>query len=156
VREPEADPKAQEFVRTLLEGKGGDLYTTHFATADPRLGLELLDALRDGDIVALQGDRPRRGGAVVEAELFGRPFPIPVGPFALARLAGVPVVPVFMFREGRRRYRVTFRDPIRLEAGGRREAAIASAARTFAADLEWAIREKPHQWFCFGELWPGR
>ena len=99
VRETEADPKAQEFMRTMLEGKGGDLYTTHFATDDPSLGLDLLEALRNGDIVALQGDRPRRGGAVADTRLFGRPFAIPIGPFALARLAEVPVVPVFMFRE---------------------------------------------------------
>ncbi len=154
VREMEADPKAQEFVRSLLQNKGGDLYTTHFATDDPRLGLELLDALAEGDIVALQGDRPRRGGTAAETRLFGRPFSIPVGPFALARLAGVPVVPVFMFREGRRRYRLTFREPIRVESGAPRKAAIAAAAEAFARDLEWAIGRNPHQWFCFGELWP--
>ena len=61
VREKELDPRAQEFVREIVS-RSGDDYTTHFADDDPALGLELVKALRAGDIVALQGDRPRTGG----------------------------------------------------------------------------------------------
>ncbi|HEY3571817.1 MAG TPA: hypothetical protein VGP73_28065, partial [Thermoanaerobaculia bacterium] len=76
VREPETDPRAQRFIEGLIRSCGGELYTTHFAD-DPRLGVDLLDALRQGEIVALQGDRPRSGGRTVEASLFGRPFALP-------------------------------------------------------------------------------
>lgn len=152
VREAETDPKAQEFISRLIQSRGGEYYTTHFA-ADPQLGVTLLDALRQGEIVALQGDRPRWGGRVVETTLFGRPYPLPVGPAALARAAEVPIVPVFVFREGRLRYRCMLRPPIHVAGGSDRRRATREAMHRFAEDLEWAIRREPHQWFCFRRLW---
>lgn len=152
VREAETDPRAQQFIAELLRNRSCDLYTTHFAE-DPQLGMFLLDALRHGEIVALQGDRPRCGGKVAEVELFGRPFPIPVGPAALARAAGVPILPVFIFREGRLRYRCSIRQPIRVAVSDDRHRDIEEALARFAGELQWAITHQPHQWFCFRKLW---
>ena len=50
--------------------------------------------------------------ALDAGSLFGRPMELPVGPAAIARAAGVPMVPVFIFREGRHRSRVFIRAPI--------------------------------------------
>ena len=148
VREPETDPRAQRFIEGLIRRGGGDLYTTHFAE-DPRLGV----ALRRGEIVALQGDRPRSGGRTVEASLFGRPFALPVGPAALARAAGVPIVPVFVLREGRLRYRCLLRPALHVAQSGDRQRDLQEALAGFAADLETVIRREPYQWFCFRRLW---
>jgi len=153
VREAETDPRAQEFIRGLIEKQAGSLYVTHFADDDPQLGLLLLESLRAGEIVALQGDRPRAGGRMVEVPLFGRPFPLPVGPAALARAAGVKLVPVFVFRERRLTYRCAIRPPIAVPHTADKGADIAEAARRFAAELEAAIRARPHQWFCFRKVW---
>ena len=60
VREEELDPRSQAFIRDMLD-RAGDGTITHFAGQDPRLSLELAEALRQGDVVALQGDRPRAG-----------------------------------------------------------------------------------------------
>jgi KDO2-lipid IV(A) lauroyltransferase len=153
VREAEGDPRAQRYISELIRRHAGDLYVTHFAE-DPQLGMQLLDALRRGEIVALQGDRPRAGGRALTLTLFGRPFPLPVGPAALARAADVPLVPVFVFREGRRRYRCDVRPPIRVEPAADRRAGVDQALAGFAAELERAIAAEPHQWFCFRDLWP--
>ena len=152
VREEEIDPRAQAFVRSLLTGSG-DNCITHFAGDDPRLTLELAEALRRGELVALQGDRPRAGGRCLSVALFGKPMPLPVGPATLARAAGVPLVPVFSFREGRRRIRAVVRAPITVTRTRDRDADVAGAVRRLAAEIEWAIRERPHQWFCFRRLW---
>jgi lauroyl/myristoyl acyltransferase len=152
VREEEIDPRAQAFMRDLL-ARAGDSTVTHFAGHDPRLSLELAEALRRGDLVALQGDRPRAGGRSVTVSLFGRPMPMPVGPAALARAAQVPLLPVFNFREGRCRLRTVVRPPIRVAHTADRDADVADAVRRLAAEVEWAIRERPHQWFCFRNLW---
>jgi lauroyl/myristoyl acyltransferase len=152
VREPETDPRAQRFIEGLIRRCGGELYTTHFAD-DPQLGVDLLDALRQGEIVALQGDRPRSGGRTLEASLFGRPFALPVGPAALARAAGVPVVPVFVLREGRLRYRCLLRPAIQVPQNGDRQRDLREALERFAADLQTVIRREPYQWFCFRRLW---
>ena len=152
VREAETDPRAQRFIEDLIRRSGGERYVTHFAE-DPQLGMEMLDALRRGEVVALQGDRPRSGGRTAEVRLFDRPFPLPVGPAALARAAGVPIVPVFVFREGRRRYRCILRPPLRVAQTASRQQNLEEMLGRFAADLEAAIRREPHQWFCFREIW---
>ncbi len=132
VREEEIDSRSQAFMQHLLDGQGGARCTTHFAGGSG-LGLELLAALRRGEVVALQGDRPRAGGQTVGASLFGRPLALPEGPMMLARAAGVRLVPTFSFREGRRRYRVVLREPIRVPAEGPRAAASQEAAQRLAA-----------------------
>jgi phosphatidylinositol dimannoside acyltransferase len=154
VREEEMDPEAQAFVEERLRRRAGAGYTTHFAAdADPRLGLKLREALDRGEVVALQGDRPRRGGRTVPAVLFERPYRVPAGPLALARQAEVPLLPAFVFRTGRRRYVVRFGEPVVVARGGDREGELAAAAREVAAAVEGAVRFRPHQWFVFRELW---
>ena len=152
VREEEIDGRSQAFMQSLLDRHGGTRCTTHFA-GGPGLGLELLAALRRGEVVALQGDRPRAGGQTVQAQLFARPLALPEGPMMLARAAGAPLVPTFSFREGRRRYRVVLKEPIRVPAEGPRATATNEAAQRLARELEWAIRYAPHQWFCLRRMW---
>jgi KDO2-lipid IV(A) lauroyltransferase len=151
VREEEMDPRAQAFVSELLRRRMGPRYVTHFAGTDPTLALGLRAALDRGEIVALQVDRPRRGGRTVRTALFGRPFLLPAGPLALARTAGVPLLPVFVLRRSRRRYVLAIGEPIRVAAGDR---GLERGALALAAALERAIRREPHQWFCFRALWP--
>ena len=153
VREEELDPRAQEMMRELFAEQAGDGggtgFTVHFARSDLTLGLKLLKILRAGEIVAVQGDRPPSSARTVTARVFGRPIDLPSGP---AALAGVALLPVFVFRRGRHRSQLVFRPPIRV--AGRGDEALAEAVRRIGADVEWAIRREPHQWFCFRELWP--
>ncbi len=152
VREEEIDPEAQKFVKELFAQHQAS-FTMHFARNDPALGPRLLRALRLGDVVAVQGDRPRTAGRSVRVELFGRPLDLPLGPAALARAADVFLLPVFVFRTARQHSRLVFRPPIRVADDGHE--GLAAAMRQIAAETEWAIRQEPFQWFCFRELWPG-
>jgi KDO2-lipid IV(A) lauroyltransferase len=153
VREEELDPRAQEWIERLLRARmsGGD--HIHFAKDDPFLGLELREALERGEVVALQGDRPRTGGRAVEIDLFGRPYALPVGPLALARQTGAPLLPAFVHRLGRRRYQVVFHPPIEVPRTPDRRADLLTAARRLAVELETAIRRSPHEWYVFRALW---
>jgi lauroyl/myristoyl acyltransferase len=154
VREPEVDPRAQEFIRNSVRGVESSHYTMHFQNEDPLQGMALLDALRRGEIVAMQGDRPRAGSRTVTATLFGRPIELPAGPAVLARAAEVPLIPVFAIREGRRRYHVVMTAPIDVPRTRDRNADLAAAMRRVAIEVEAAVRRAPHQWFVFRELWP--
>jgi lauroyl/myristoyl acyltransferase len=155
VREAEGDPRAQRFISDLIRRAACGNYITHFAE-DPQLGLTLLGALRQGEVVALQSDRPRTGGRTVEADLFGEIFPLPMGPAALARAAEVPILPVFVFREGRLRYRAVVRQPIHVAQTVNRQADLEDTVLKLAAELQWAISHRPHQWFCFRKVWGDR
>ncbi len=155
VREPEVDPRAQEFIRHCIANVQGTHYTMHFQNGDPLQGMALVEALQRGELVALQADRPRAGGRTVDTTLFGRPFAVPAGPAALARTAGVPILPVFALREGRRGVRILFRPPIEVARSANRNADLADAMRRVASEIEAGVRRAPHQWFVFRELWPG-
>jgi lauroyl/myristoyl acyltransferase len=114
----------------------------------PAIGLELLAALRRGEVVAVQGDRGLGTRGDLAIPFFGRPASFPLGPFVLARAARVPVVPAFCVLDGAHRYRVRVAKPIVVEAGD--EAAAASA---WVAALEDVVREHPTQWFNFFDVW---
>jgi len=154
VREPELDPRAQEFIRQSVRAVEGSHYTMHFQSDDPLQGMVFLDALRCGEIVAMQGDRPRTGSRTVSATLFGRPIALPSGPAALARTAGVPMLPVFAIREGRRRCRIVFCPPISVPRTESRDSDLTWAMGRVATEVERAVRNTPHQWFVFRDLWP--
>ena len=153
VREPEIDPRAQEFIRMSVATVEGANYRMHFQNDDPLQAMLFLEALRRGEVVAIQADRPRTGGKTVETTLFGRPTALPAGPAALARAAGVPMLPVFALREGRRRYRLVFRPPIAVPRTMDRLADLGVATRRVAAEIEAIVRREPYQWFVFRELW---
>jgi KDO2-lipid IV(A) lauroyltransferase len=155
VREPEVDPRAQAFIKQCVASAQGEHYTMHFQTGDPLQGVTLAEALARGEIVAVQADRPRSGGRTVDATLFGRPFSLPAGPAALARTAGVPMLPVFALRTHRRGVRIVLCPPIEVARTANRSADVAGAMRRVAGAIEAGIRRAPHQWFVFRELWPG-
>jgi lauroyl/myristoyl acyltransferase len=90
---------------------------------------------------------------MVAGSLFGNPFPLPVGPAALARATGAMIVPVFVFRRGRRAYRCWIDEPIAVESTADRQGDVERAVLRFNASLERAIRSEPHQWFIFRRLW---
>jgi KDO2-lipid IV(A) lauroyltransferase len=154
VREEEVDPAAQAHVARLLQEYGDPNCITHFATDDPRLGLELKAALESGHVVALQADRPRPGRRSITVSLFGRETLFPAGPAVLARSSGARLLPVFCFRERHYSYRTVFRPPIDVPVTEDRDGDLERATRAIAREVEWAIRHRPHQWYAFGRIWP--
>jgi len=114
----------------------------------PTSTLGLLAALRRGEVVAMQGDRPtgERGDRLVS--FFGSPAAFPIGPFVLARAAGAPVVPAFCTMAADGRYRVEVGSPIWVKLGEEM-----AGLETMVAALERAVRAHPTQWFNFFDVW---
>lgn len=155
VREPEMSQAAQEFVQQMFDKHPQrDQFVVHYAGAEMTLGARLLMALRKGDVVGMPGDRPRAGMETTSATMFGRPMELPPGPVALARAANALMVPVFVFREGRRHYRIELWDPIEVGQSADKPADIAAGVAAMSAACERAIRQRPHHWFCWKKLWP--
>jgi len=114
----------------------------------PTVSLELVAALRRGEVVAVQGDRALGTRGDVLLPFFGAPAPFPLGPFVLARAVGVPLVPAFCVLDESYRYTVTVTQPLTVARGGEEE-----AARTWVAALERIVGERPTQWFNFFDVW---
>jgi predicted LPLAT superfamily acyltransferase len=116
--------------------------------------LDVLGILREGGIVAVKGDRVV-DGRNAEVPFLGGRIRVPTGPYLLAALAGVPVVPLACFKEGVRTCRVVAGEPWTPVLRGRatRDEDLAASARTFAAHLEAWARRWPLQWYNFHDLW---
>ncbi len=121
--------------------------------SDATATIELLSALRAGEIVAMQGDRVYRG-AGVSVPFFGRETLFPAGPFNLAHAAGVAVVPGLVIRTGWLRYRMVVGAPLPLDASRPRAEAVAPALAQAVAFLQTHLRRWPDQWLNFYDFWP--
>ena len=78
----------------------------------------MLHALRENEIVSIQGDRVVGDAAHSLTQLFGHDVLLPSGPFILAQIAEAPIFPLFMVRLGYRRYKIIVRDPMVCERDG--------------------------------------
>lgn len=111
--------------------------------------LDLLLALRRGEVVALQGDRSY-GAAFREVALFGAPLRLPAGPFLLAQASGAPLALVCVPFEGHARSRLVCEGPFEVGPG---EDGVRAAMEEFALRVEKVVRLYPTQWFNFFPLW---
>jgi phosphatidylinositol dimannoside acyltransferase len=111
--------------------------------------LPVLRHLRGGGLVAFQLDRAPPSARRLDSTLFGRPFGVPEGPFRLAALARVPVLPLFAHRRGYYRYGVELSEPLGLAARADRPELEVTARRALGA-MERFVRAHPTQWFHFG------
>ena len=143
---------AEEEARELEQWVRRDADGVRFVTRSrPTISLELVAALRRGEVVAVQGDRALGTRGDVLIPFFGTPAPFPLGPFLLASAVGVPVVPAFCLLRTDYRYTVKVVEPLSVPRGGETE-----AARAWVAVLEAVVREYPTQWFNFFDIWnPG-
>jgi predicted LPLAT superfamily acyltransferase len=119
--------------------------------------LELLGALRQNEIVAIQGDRiyQRR---TVQLPFFSQPTSFPLGPFLLSQVSGAPVLPAFVIRRSWLRYQVLIGDPISPVAApvnrGDDEAGLHEAMRQAVGALETILATHYDQWVNFYDFWP--
>lgn len=149
VRAPEPDQLSAQHLSASLEQAAEGAVKVNYNTAGALLSFDLLNALRAGEIVSIQGDRVEGEMGQVTARLFGHEVQLPNGPFVLALVAQVPIYPLFIARFGCRRYAIVVHEPIRLENTGDRERNIAKGVGQWCAILEETVADRWDQWFAF-------
>ncbi len=140
-----AEEEARELEQWVRRDGGGVRFVTR---SRPTVSLELVAALRRGEVVAVQADRALGTRGDVLIPFFGKPAPFPLGPFLLASAVRVPVVPAFCLLGPDYRYTVKMAEPFSVPRGGEAE-----TARAWVAMLEGVVREHPTQWFNFFDIW---
>lgn len=147
---PDQSPTAEAF-RTEMRQKLGVEGIAINPAADLS-SLPLLRALRDGRVVAMQGDRDfnDRGEWV---SFFGGKAPFPLGPMMVARLTGAILLPVFMIYDESYQLEIEFGEPIVVAASGDRREAALKALDSWVRVLEGAVRRWPTQWYTFFDFW---
>lgn len=144
----EANASVQAFQDEMRERSGVKVI---YSDDSPFASVEMLRALERGEIVAIQLDRAAPGQVTREVEFFGEKAAFQVGPFHLARAAGVPLWPVFAVQQKRRKYRLL---PAALKTIPRGDdEALDAVMQTVVGLFEDRVRQFPSQWFQFRDFW---
>lgn len=143
VMAPEADPA----VGALLDREAPP-GVRFVRLTSPVVGVQLVSALRRGEVVAFQLDRALGGRGDAEVPFFGAPAKFPLGPFLVAGAAGAPVVPAFCVLEPDGSYRLRVEPALPVSRGTESE-----ALRAAVAVLECYVRSYWDQWFNFYDVW---
>jgi lauroyl/myristoyl acyltransferase len=147
VMEPEPDAEARALHDEVRRRSGVEVLPIG---ATPLDALPLLRHLRSGGLAAFQLDRSAPNSRVLTTRLFGRPFAVPEGPFRIAALARIPVVPLFAARNGYFSYTIEVGEPLRVAPPGG-EPELERVAERAVHHLERFIASHPTQWFHFGD-----
>lgn len=143
VMAPEADPEVGAVLNSRPDSQ------VRFVRFDsPLLSVQLVSALRRGEVVAFQMDRAIGGRGDRRVPFFGEPAPFPVGPFLIAAAAGAPVVPAFCVLEGRGDYRLCVEPALEVRRGEETEALTRAVSV-----LERYVKAYWDQWFNFFDVW---
>ena len=119
--------------------------------------IELLQALRRNEMVAIQGDRVYQRHTF-DVPFFSQPTSFPLGPFLLSQVSGAPVLPVFVIRRGWLRYQVLMGDlipavPSQLKSSDR-DASLYEAMCQAVRFLEKTLTTHYDQWMNYFDFWP--
>ncbi len=155
-------------VNMLLERDAEDVdlhYFEHarlphpFHVIDPQgfLGgsLEMMDALRRGEILCVMGDRVFGSDKnVIGIDFLGKPALFPFSAFKIASASSAPVVVFFSHKSGANRYVIEIPDIIRVPKGlGRSAETFRPYVERFVHALETYTRNQPYQFFNFYDMW---
>jgi lauroyl/myristoyl acyltransferase len=149
VRAPERDQRSAQHVDLSLEAT--DVKVEY--SGDAFVSFDLLHALRNGEIISIQGDRAVENVAATPVCMFGKGISFPSGPFNLSHAAEAPIYPLFIVRAGFRKYKIIARAPIvcASDTASRKEA-VACAVQSWSEILEPLIQRYWHQWYAFAPI----
>jgi len=114
--------------------------------------LQIRRRLAEGRAVAMLMDRHVERDRV-PVTMFGRRTHFMGAPALLAYLTGAPLVPIFLVREGRGRFRARPQAPIFVDRTGDRDEQVRHAAQCVATLLEAEIAARPECWYQFYRYW---
>ena len=114
-------------------------------------GRELLEALKNGESIALLNDQKFNTGLSVP--FFGKEAMTAQGATRLALKTGRPLLPMAVTRDGAN-FTVTFYEPIKLEKTGDRDTDVLNGVKQVSSFIEDRIKETPAQWFWVHRRWP--
>ncbi|HWU53512.1 MAG TPA: acyltransferase [Tahibacter sp.] len=117
--------------------------------------LGIKEAVEQGAVVALLGDRARPQEPTRKATFLGESAPLPVAPYLIASVLDTPVLLCFGLYRGGNRYSLHFEhfaERIEIPRNERNVRLDAWLAR-YAARLEHHARLDPYNWFNFYDFW---
>ena len=158
VRAPERHAHSQAYASRQRDHLDPDWSVTHYNEPGNLLAVTLATLLKDGEIVAIQGDRILFDVAGLDLPFSAtHDWRLPKGPFLLGLVARAPLFPVFITRVGWRCYAITAHAPWEWPEGRLdKVAAQQQSAHWWSALLARTIRQHASQWFVFEPAFDAR
>lgn len=112
----------------------------------------LNEALANGEIVSIAGDRSFGSEKRLRSVFFEEEASFPYGPYAIAAQRGIKMITVFVIKKGVRRYKVWV-DALPEATGANRAEKTQSLCNAYCAILEKMAKQYPSQWYNFYDFW---
>ena len=114
----------------------------------------LNEALENGEILSIPGDRNFGSARTLPCTFFGATAPFPLGPYRLALQRSVPVLAISVMKTSARRYSVCIeRLDTQIAPDATRQTKPQQLAQLTANHIERMVRKYPTQWFNYYEFW---
>ena len=113
---------------------------------------DILRAFKKGHLVGMLVDQDTSVKGVF-VDFFGRPAYTPSGPAFLSLRFGVPIVPLFIYRDDNHFHHICVGETVSIEPTGVMDRDITELTAKAARITEDFIREHPEQWVWFHKRW---
>ena len=114
--------------------------------------VEMINTLRNNEMVAMLVDRPYEGSGT-PVRFFGQDTFFSTAPALLWQHTGATVMPAFVLQNAKGRYLSFAETAIPMERHDDRREGIAKNTQLVATAFESIIREHPEQWFNYVPIW---
>ena len=114
---------------------------------------EMFRMMKEGWIVGLLADQDTSRHDGIVLDFFGQPTNCVPGPAAMARSAGIGIVPGYITRKKDGTHKIIFHAPVEVPRTKDKRADIRTAEQAVNRVLEQHIREHPEEWFWLHDRW---
>ena len=141
-------------IRAALDRSARQHFKLIPLTGSPTDAIQLVAAMRRGELVCMMGDRAY-GSPSASVPFLGSDAMFPIGGYVMAAIADAPIVQVFSLREPGGHYHFFGFPPLRPHRPphDKRDAHLRQCATQFAERLEVIVRRDPFQWYNFFPFW---
>jgi len=140
------DPQKMELNQAIGDAGNAELiYPPEEATKSQRLKVAI-DILRQGKMMFICADTPRKSDEGVSVTIFGRTAYFPIGVFIMSLRTGAPVVPVFWYWENGQ-YHIHYDNPIELTRGGNLRKKASEAIQKWGQTVDSYLHKYPEMWW---------
>lgn len=114
---------------------------------------EMFRMMKEGWIVGLLADQDTNKHDGIVLDFFGKPTNCVPGPAAMARSAGIGVIPGYITRKEDGTHKIILYAPVEVPHTKDKRADIRTAEQAVNRVLEQHIREHPEEWFWLHDRW---